>query len=616
MSRSGSVFVAILLASTGIFAGCAEGVLVEEDAFVDDVTPPIGDDAQELDAGVSGDREAALDQGGDDDRTARADATEDAAEGGGGNACGAEAPCPTGQTCCAMVCVDVQQDPSHCGGCGRMCMAPNAISTCAAGACAVATCVASFADCDGDPRNGCECSRGMGDLPDDGYTDTDGDGVDGTAARAVFVAPGGSDSAPGTREAPKRTVQAAINAAAPLGHAVYIAAGSYAESITLASGVSLYGGYRATDWSRGAGNEAVLQGGTTAVSATGLMTAVEIHQLTITASDAMNASESSYGVRVAGSSAALTLHRCSITAGRGANGLQGTDGTPGVPGGSAVGTTPGRSPCGAHGGMGGAAVRGRNNGNPGVQGSSAMGGAMGGAGGPGGSRGGGCPSTNSGDNASDAARPGDAGSSGTHGTSGAPTVRGADGLFVARAGTDGAAGTHGGGGGGGGSGGGDTSGFPFCDSDTSGFGGSGGGGGCAGTPGTGGTGAGGSFAALAHRSPLRVSACRLTARDGGQGGRGGHGGPGGAGGTGSAGGRGNGDAGNGARGREGGQGGAGGGGGGGSGGPSVCVYSVGESAVVTSSPCVRGTAGRGGAGGMTGAPAGVDGVAADLHSAM
>ncbi|MDB4929700.1 MAG: hypothetical protein JWM10_2184, partial [Myxococcaceae bacterium] len=45
---------------------------------------------------------------------------------------------------------------AHCGGCGMAC-APraNATAACAAGACAY-TCAAGFADCDGDPSNGCE----------------------------------------------------------------------------------------------------------------------------------------------------------------------------------------------------------------------------------------------------------------------------------------------------------------------------------------------------------------------------------------------------------------------------------------------------------------------------
>ena len=49
-----------------------------------------------------------------------------------------------------------------CGGCGVACVLDHATSTCATGACAVLACDAGYADCDGDPTNGCEA-----DLEDD-----------------------------------------------------------------------------------------------------------------------------------------------------------------------------------------------------------------------------------------------------------------------------------------------------------------------------------------------------------------------------------------------------------------------------------------------------------------
>ncbi len=530
--------------------------------------------------------------------------------------CANDSVCGSDRRCCAGACVDLLSALAHCGSCGRPCQVPTGTAVCARGVCAVGACPAPLADCDGNAANGCECQRGMGDLPDDMFVDSDGDGIDGTAARAIFVSPNGDDSAPGTREAPRRTVQAGINAAAPMGLAVYVAAGTYTGTVNLASGVSVYGGYRPTDWSRAETNVTTIQGGTTAVAAAGMTARVELQLLTLTAADAMTPGESSYGVRVAGSSGGVTLHRCTITAGRGDDGTPGTDGTAGAAGGNASGATPGNSSCGGTGGMGGATVRGRNNGAAGTAGTMAMGGAAGGMGGPGGGRGGGCPAISTGDDAPDAAQPGASGVDGANGMAVPPTVRGADASFTPQAAGNGAAATAGGGGGGGGSGGGDTSGFPFCESDTSGRGGGGGGGGCAGTPGTGGTGAGGSFAVMVHGSPVRISSCRLTSRAGGAGGRGGNGGAGGAGGNGSAGTSGGGDAGNGTRGREGGRGGNGGGGAGGSGGPSVCVYAVGVTPVQTDTPCTLGTAGRGGAGGMTGAPAGAEGLSAETHTAM
>ena len=45
---------------------------------------------------------------------------------------------------------------SHCGGCGNACRLANAAATCASGRCAVGSCNPGFADCDGNPTNGCE----------------------------------------------------------------------------------------------------------------------------------------------------------------------------------------------------------------------------------------------------------------------------------------------------------------------------------------------------------------------------------------------------------------------------------------------------------------------------
>ncbi|MEZ4389605.1 MAG: discoidin domain-containing protein [Polyangiales bacterium] len=51
---------------------------------------------------------------------------------------------------------DTRTSVAHCGACGRACAArPNSVASCAAGACAY-TCAAGFADCDGNPSNGCE----------------------------------------------------------------------------------------------------------------------------------------------------------------------------------------------------------------------------------------------------------------------------------------------------------------------------------------------------------------------------------------------------------------------------------------------------------------------------
>ncbi|MEZ4391859.1 MAG: hypothetical protein R3A48_12245 [Polyangiales bacterium] len=69
-------------------------------------------------------------------------------------ACGVA--CAAGAACCGGACVDTAGSAEHCGQCGRSCSAANGVASCAAGACAVASCNAGFGDCDGDAANGCE----------------------------------------------------------------------------------------------------------------------------------------------------------------------------------------------------------------------------------------------------------------------------------------------------------------------------------------------------------------------------------------------------------------------------------------------------------------------------
>jgi hypothetical protein len=89
--------------------------------------------------------------------------------------------------------VTLATNTSHCGACGRACSFPNAAATCAGGMCALGTCNAGFANCDGDASNGCEtntntsvdhcgacgssCSTGRCTA---GVCDRGGDGSDGT----------------------------------------------------------------------------------------------------------------------------------------------------------------------------------------------------------------------------------------------------------------------------------------------------------------------------------------------------------------------------------------------------------------------------------------------------
>ncbi len=64
--------------------------------------------------------------------------------------------CAAGLTRCGESCIDLASSASHCGACGRVCDIAHATADCASGACRLATCDEGFADCNGDPADGCE----------------------------------------------------------------------------------------------------------------------------------------------------------------------------------------------------------------------------------------------------------------------------------------------------------------------------------------------------------------------------------------------------------------------------------------------------------------------------
>ncbi|HPM76180.1 MAG TPA: hypothetical protein PK961_03745 [bacterium] len=79
--------------------------------------------------------------------------------------------------------------------------------------------------------------------PDDFWAPEPSDDV------GVFVSTTGSDDNPGTMAAPKRTVAAAIALAEAEDKDVFVAAGAYAQTLTVAS-ASLFGGYQPGTWTR------------------------------------------------------------------------------------------------------------------------------------------------------------------------------------------------------------------------------------------------------------------------------------------------------------------------------------------------------------------------------
>lgn len=459
---------------------------------------------------------------------------------------------------------------------------------------------------DGGHPEGGRCMPGAPDEPDPANFDANCDGIDGDAARAIFVAPDGNDSAAGTREAPLRSLRAALMRASTSGKTqVIVAAGTYSDTMTLrlVDGVGIYGGYdRARMWSRGTGMT-TFTGASVAIEALGLRSATTIARITIRSADATEPGSASIALRAVDSGMLRIVDDATLAAGRGANGSDGSpgsagaDGSPGGRGGNGsadnqdnggAGGAPGTNAMcpeadGGSGGYGGTNSTGFHGGD----GQASRGGISGGAG----ASQGGCSGNNGGAGTS-------ASTEGTRGMAGTPGA--AQGRFDAMTyayvpanGGDGSTGGPGLGGGGGGGSSGQTG--TFCVDGAGNGGGGGGAGGCGGTGGRGGMGGGASVGLLAIRSPLTLERVLITTAGGGNGGAGGTGGPGGAGGTGGMGGdAATGEIGRGGRGGDGSRGGEGGAGGGGGGGPSVGIWSEGMAPRAMNVMYRLGDPGRGG----------------------
>jgi hypothetical protein len=317
----------------------------------------------------------------------------------------------------------------------------------------------------------------------------------------VFAdATAGADTNPGTKDAPVKTLAAALSKLAGKAR-VYVCEGTYPEHLALSTPVSLYAGFACASWSyTGAKAKVAPADAGYALEVKGASGPVILADLDVTAKDADAPGESSVAAFVLNSTN-VTLRRVTLTAG---NGMDGTDGT------TAADFAPTNAPDGTAGAAGGAATP-----NPSCLSS------IGGAGGKDG--------TTNGAAGVVAVNPvyptGNNGAGGTAGpTCGIPAADGSYGLAGAAGagaatpgtldangwkGTDGTPGGAGGNGQGGGGG---------AQRVAGGVGGSGGPGGCGGAGGARGTAAGSSVALLVFQSPLALENTALRANDAGRGG--------------------------------------------------------------------------------------------------
>ncbi|NIP82558.1 MAG: hypothetical protein GWM90_26405, partial [Gemmatimonadetes bacterium] len=170
----------------------------------------------------------------------------------------------------------------------------------------------------------------------------------------------GSDDHAGTRSAPFATIQHGIDAAASSGVAdVFVAGGSYVETLSLATGVAVYGGYDPATWMRDPDLfRTDVFGGKTAIVADGVEEAV-LDGVRVWSADATEPGESSVGIRLT-DSRAVAITGNVITAGRGGAGTgsanqpaapNGEPGVTGFEGGVRITIPPGGA--GGQGGAGG-----------------------------------------------------------------------------------------------------------------------------------------------------------------------------------------------------------------------------------------------------------------------
>lgn len=548
--------------------------------------------------------------------------------------------------------IDTDVDANNCGGCGIKCdNLVNAVQECHNGSCAFVECEPGWLDLDGDPAtNGCPyaCTPQSGeDRPGDitqsgyatGHHDTNCDGIDGDISRALFVdRSSGNDNNPGTKEQPLQSINAALTEIVTLSgkDQIYVSRGTYNESILLIEGVSIYGGYDASqNWRRSAAYEVTIRN-TAADSNTkdvvglygdniGTDGVTELQNVRVVAG---SASGRVPGTKNGASSIGLHCTNCEGLVIRGVvieaqNGYAGADGSSGSQQFPSVSSLPssckgqhGENGSAANGGSGGSGgesfecsltdetTRAGGQAGHGRSTSSGDNGSSGQVAESGGGSGGGGGSSN----ANPFSGSGGPGGSGGKGVDGAPgTVGNAGGFtFTCTAGichfgaegADGGDGNMGHGGGGGGGGG----------NNVLNGGGGGGGGGASGCPGTKGTGSGAggnSIAALlVDSNGIAIETSTFITGTGGSGGKAGSGGAKGPGCPGGNAGSGAGKAGNGGKGGDGGAGGRGGHGGGGTGGSSIGIL-LSNTNVTPSSPVwALGNAGDGGQSDGNAGPAG------------
>lgn len=164
------------------------------------------------------------------------------------------------------------------------------------------------------------------DAPDDDFTDTNCDGIDGDISHAVFVSPLGTVGAKGSMDDPVATIGEGIQLAQEKSRDVYVCRGTYPEELTMSgSGVNIYGGYDCgKGWERGE-HEAVVAPFAGIPLSVRDVSGARIERLRFEAPDATTPGGSSRGALIV-DSVEIELHRIALAAGVGFAGIDGTAG--------------------------------------------------------------------------------------------------------------------------------------------------------------------------------------------------------------------------------------------------------------------------------------------------
>ncbi len=161
------------------------------------------------------------------------------------------------------------------------------------------------------------------DLPDDGFEDTNCDGIDGDVAAAIFVAPSGDDAAAGTIDAPVASFLKAVELAVSQDKAIYVCNATYAEALHIDQSVSVYGGYDCSNgWQRKNERPWAAPPKGNALVIEDVDGPVEIERMGFRSADANELGGSSVAARIV-RAFEVRLSRDAFEAGNGANGQPG-----------------------------------------------------------------------------------------------------------------------------------------------------------------------------------------------------------------------------------------------------------------------------------------------------